>query len=418
MLLVAASFHGLASTSISKNPSSDFLIAGAGIIGLTVALELKKRFPSSTVAILEKEPQPGLHASGRNSGVLHSGIYYSHATLKAQACAEGARRMKAFAKEHGIPCHDWGKVIVAGDSSQVPALERLMKNAHDNGIRAERLDEKGIHQIEPHARAEFGGIICPDTAVIDSKAIVKKCAQLLMAQGVSILFGRQVVSANTKEKAVLTLNAERYSYGKFVNCAGAYADVVARKFGLADNYAFVPFKGIYFKLRAQRSELVRSSIYPVPDLLLPFLGVHFTRVVSGDVYVGPTAIPALGRENYGLFSGIKLGEALQIGGRLFSLYLSDQNNFRTLVHTELKKYWKKNFVKAAQKLVPDITADDLLPCDKVGIRPQLINLKENKLEMDYIVEKTSDSVHVLNAISPAFTGAFSFAEIIVNQLDV
>ncbi|OGW17156.1 MAG: hypothetical protein A3K09_01700 [Nitrospinae bacterium RIFCSPLOWO2_12_FULL_47_7] len=177
----------------------------------------------------------------------------------------------------------------------------------------------------------------------------------------------------------------------------------------------MPFKGIYFKLRPERAHLVNANIYPVPDINQPFLGVHLTRVASGEVYAGPTAIPALGRENYGILQGAQLGESLRVGFEVTKMYLANHQNFRKLVHTELGKYRKKNFFAAVRKLMPELTCDDLIPSDKVGIRPQLINVREKKLEMDYVIEKSLDSLHVLNAISPAFTSSLAFAEWIVDQ---
>ena len=394
--------------------SVDYLIVGGGIIGLTVARELRKRYPAASIALLEKEAALGKHASGRNSGVLHSGIYYDSNTLKAKVCADGARRMKAFAAEHGINCQHSGKVIVATSPQDLPVIERLLKNARENGIRAERLDEQGIRQIEPHAGVYQQGIHCPDTAVIDSKAVLSKLRELLTVEKVEIFFNAPVISVEVAARKVNTPAGE-LSYGYLFNCAGASADKVAKHYGLGLDYTLVPFKGIYFKLRPEHAHLVRANIYPVPDINQPFLGVHLTHVASGEVYAGPTAIPALGRENYGILTGAQLGESLRVGFEVTRMYLANHQNFRKLVHTELGKYRKKNFFAAVHKLMPELTCDDLMPCDKVGIRPQLINVREKRLEMDYVIEKSPDSLHVLNAISPAFTSSLAFAEWIVNQ---
>lgn len=393
---------------------ADYLIVGGGIVGLTVARELRKCYPSASIMLLEKEADLGKHASGRNSGVLHSGIYYDSSTLKARVCAEGARRMKAFAAEHGINCQHTGKVIVATSPQDLPVIDRLLKNAQENGIRAERLDEQGIRQIEPHAGVYQQGIHCPDTAVIDSKAVLSKLRELLTAEGVEIFFNAPVTSVEVAARKVITPVGE-FNYGYLFNCAGASADKVAKHYGLGLDYTLVPFKGIYFKLRPERAHLVNANIYPVPDINQPFLGVHLTRVASGEVYAGPTAIPALGRENYGILQGAQLGESLRIGFEVSMMYLANRQNFRQLVHTELGKYRKKNFFEAVRKLMPELTYDDLVPSDKVGIRPQLINMRKKSLEMDYVIEKSPESLHVLNAISPAFTSSLAFAEWIVDQ---
>lgn len=392
----------------------DFLIVGGGIVGLTVARELRKRYPAASIAILEKEAALGKHASGRNSGVLHSGIYYDSSTLKAKVCAEGARRMKAFAAEHGINCQLSGKVIVATSPQDLPVLERLLKNARENNIRAERMNEQGIHQIEPHAGIYKQGIYCPDTAVIESKSVLLKLREILTAERVEIFLSAPVISVEVATRKVISPVGE-FNYGYLFNCAGASADKLAKYYGLGLDYTLVPFKGIYYKLRPERAHLVHANIYPVPDINQPFLGVHLTRVASGEVYAGPTAIPALGRENYGILQGAQLGESLRIGFEIARMYLVNHQNFRRLAHTELSKYRKKNFYSALSKLMPELTYDDLVPSDKVGIRPQLINVREKKLEMDYVIEKTDSSLHVLNAISPAFTSSFAFAELIVDQ---
>lgn len=394
--------------------SYDLLIVGAGIVGLSTALELRKRYPNASIALLEKEPQPGMHASGRNSGVLHSGIYYTSDTLKAKVCSIGNMRMRQFADEHGISCQQLGKVIIATREEDLSAVERLLENARQNKIRAELLDEQEIKKIEPFSNPYKLGIYSPDTAVIDSLAVVNKLDKLLTAQKVDLVYGQEVIRIDPKEQKLQT-RSDSYGYGFLFNCAGANADQIARYFGIGGDYTLLPFKGIYYKLRPEKRHMVRGNIYPVPDINLPFLGVHLTRVISGEVYVGPTAIPAFGRENYGLIKGLKVGEGLKIARHMLGMYLRNHQSFRKLVHSELKKYRKPHFVEVTRRLVPALTADDLVPSSKVGIRPQLVNIQKHKLEMDYIIEQTPNSLHVLNAISPAFTSAFAFSELLADQ---
>lgn len=394
--------------------NSDYLIVGAGIVGLTVAREIRFREPNATITILEKESRLGVHASGRNSGVLHTGIYYPHGTLKAKLCKAGADAMFAFAEQNGIPVRRDGKVIVATSEENAKGLDTLMANAEANGIRANRVNAEEIPQIEPHARAEFGGIHCQDTAVIDSSRVLETLRTQLTQQGVQIDTDQMLTSIDEKRQLATTRN-RTYSYGLLINAAGAYADRVAHLAGVGQHYQLVPFKGLYYKLAPEAADRVRGSIYPVPNPALPFLGIHFTRVISNEVYIGPTAIPALGRENYGTFSGVQPIEAFEIGVQLARLYANNPQNFRNLVHSEMRHYRKPAFLAAARQLVDRLEPSWVKSTPKVGIRPQLVNTREGRLEMDFVVEQGRNSVHVLNAISPAFTSAFAFAAYIVDQ---
>lgn len=393
--------------------STDFLIVGAGIVGLTVARELRERHPRARIAVLEKESNVGCHASGRNSGVLHSGIYYFPGTLKAKFCAEGARRMLSFAKENGVAHRVAGKVILAAGPEDLPGLNRLEQNAKVNGIRVTRLSAKALKEIEPHA-ALGEGLHCLDTAVVDAPGVVRALAQKLQLSNVLFFFGEEVRAA--EESVLITRAGRRFHFEKLINCAGAHADQVARLFGLAKDHVLVPFKGLYWKLRKGDDHWVRESLYPVPDLTFPFLGIHLTRGVGGDVYVGPTAIPALGRENYGMIQGVSPTESVEILGRLAKMYVQKDPTFRRLVHREVGHYMKFRFLKAVRRLVPKLREDDLVPETKVGIRPQLVR-RSGGLEMDFHIEQTDNSIHILNAISPAFTCSFTFARALVDRLE-
>ena len=394
----------------------DYLIVGGGVVGLTIARELKLRQPDASILLLEKESRLGLHATGRNSGVLHTGIYYPHGTLKAKLCKAGADAMFDFALENSIPVRRDGKVIVATSEENAKGIDQLLLNAAANHINAVKLGSQDILEIEPHARSEYGGIYCKDTAVIDSHCVVEELKTQLLDQGITIECDRIVVGIDENRKQVQTQN-HPYGYGLLINAAGAYADKVAKLVGVGLQYRLVPFKGLYYKLSPEFSVRVRGSIYPVPNPALPFLGIHFTRVISGDVYVGPTAIPALGRENYGILQGAKLAESLTIGVQLVNLYARNAQKFRALVHVELPHYTKSGFMKSASKLLDRLEPDWIRPTPKVGIRPQLINTREGKLEMDFLIENGKNSVHILNAISPAFTSSFAFAKIVADEVE-
>ncbi|MCO7223804.1 L-2-hydroxyglutarate oxidase [Pleionea sp. CnH1-48] len=394
----------------------DFVIVGAGIVGLTIARRILMLWPKVKVLILEKESSLGVHASGRNSGVLHTGIYYPAETLKAKFCRRGANALFNYAQENNIDVRKDGKVIVARSEDNARGLSKLMDNAKANGISAELLDEKCIRKIEPHAKSQWGGIYCKDTAVIDSVSVLHSLKKELSDRGVSIVLGEEVISIDDAV-GKLTTNNHTYHYDQLINASGAFADKVAKMVGVGDEYKLVPFKGLYYKLSSEHAFRVKGSIYPVPDPELPFLGIHFTRVITGDVYIGPTAIPALGRENYSLLGGVSLGESASVLWHLSMLYMKNVQNFRRLVHKELPHLSKSGFLDSAALLIDELKPDWIEKTPKVGIRPQLINTKKNKLEMDFLLERGKKSLHVLNSISPAFTSSFAVADYIVNELD-
>jgi len=329
-------------------------------------------------------------------------------------CSSGAKKMQEFADEYGIDCNKSGKVIIATSENDLAAIDKLLQNAKDNGINAEKLNEREVKKIEPHASPYKAGIYSPDTAVINSNAVVQKLYKLLVEKNIKFKFNSLLLRQREKRRTLVT-SKEEISYGYLYNCAGANADRIAKMFGKGLNYTMIPFKGTYYKLRPERSYLLNSSIYPVPDMRLPFLGVHLTRVINGDIYIGPTAIPAFGRENYRALKGIEFGEGIKVGSELLNMYINNKNNFRMLAHAEIKKYFKPWFLKSAQKLIPELNFNDLIPSSKVGIRPQLIDVNTKEIKMDYIIEKTENSMHVLNSISPAFTSSFSFSKWIVDD---
>lgn len=397
-----------------RHETYDYIVAGGGIVGLTVALELARR-QKAKIAVLEKEASLGMHASGRNSGVLHAGIYYGSDTMKARVCSKGSLAMQRYASERGIRMDRTGKVIVATRPETAGQIEVLEKRALANGIRVERIGARRLKELEPHAHSFGDALYSPDTAVIDARAVLEELGADLKRAGVSLLLNTGVKNIRAAGREVAT-GGGVYRYGHFINCAGAYADSIAHLFGVGMDYSMIPFRGSYYKLSKEKNGWVRGSIYPAPDLRYPFLGVHLTRGISGDVYLGPTATPALGRENYGGLSGIAPAELPFIFGRIARMYLRNEQNFRALVHAEIAKYSKKRFLSELQAMVPGLEAQDLEPCAKAGIRPQLVNLRTWQLEMDFIIEDGPSSTHVLNAISPAFTGSMEFAKIVAQRI--
>lgn len=396
--------------------TADFLIVGAGIVGLSVARELKRRHPESRIVILEKEPGLGYHASGRNSGVLHSGVYYASDSVKARVCADGAREMAAYCEERSLPIRKVGKVILPVQEGDDAQLETLRRRASENGATVRWIDAAELARIEPSAHAITGSALhVPDVSVIEPKAVLERLAQDLSAQGVEIRFGEEVSEVSLERRKVKTRHGE-WSYGHLVNAAGLHADRLAKACEVGQRYTILPFKGLYYKLSPASKLPINGLIYPVPDLRYPFLGVHFTPKVDGGVYVGPTALPALGRENYRGWEGMKLGESGRIFWHLAGQYWKNPQGFRGLVHLEGRKAFRGYFAQAARQLVPGLVTAELLASEKVGIRAQLFDLREERLVMDFLLEKGPHSTHVLNAISPAFTSAFSFSRMVADYV--
>lgn len=395
-------------------PSPDFAVIGAGIIGLSIARALKLEHPDARVVVFEKEPVIGAHASGRNSGVLHSGIYYSEGSLKARICAEGARRWATYCDEHGLPIRRTGKVILPVRQGDGDRLEMLQARGRSNGAHFELVDEAGLREVEPDARSADGrALYNPDTASVEPKAVTQGLAADLTALGVEIQLGVAVWPA---ADGTLRVDGTGVAYGHLVNAAGAFADRVAHAMGVGRRYRIMPFKGCYYRLREGASVTSRGLIYPVPDLRFPFLGVHTTVTPSGAVYFGPSAAPAFGRENYRGLQGFSAADVSVIAARLLEYYVRNANGFRHYVHAEIPRLVKTGFLRSARRLIPALRSEDLQAAPKVGIRAQLVDREQDKLEMDFVIEHGTRSTHVLNAVSPAFTCALPFGEMVVERM--
>jgi L-2-hydroxyglutarate oxidase len=389
----------------------EVLIIGGGITGLTIARELIVRGVEE-VLIIEKERSLGAHASGRNSGVLHAGIYYTPDSFKAQFCVKGNALMKEYCRENGLTLKETGKVIVAKDSQELGRLFELNERAIRNGVRSRIIDAKELSEIEPFASTYEKALYSPDTAVIDPNEILNSIKDDLLKSG-KVKIDYETSFIKLEGDRIAQTSQGEINFHKVVNASGAFADRVAYKFGVGRDFKILPFKGTYKKLREERAYLVRGNIYPVPDLRNTFLGVHFTRSVKGEVYAGPTAIPALGRENYGFFENISL-EMIPI---LFrdGILLFENEAFRSTALTEVRKYSMRFFFQEAKKLLTELEITDLEDTDKIGIRPQLVHWPTKKLVMDFVLIAEGDSIHVLNAISPAFTSSMAFAQYAVDR---
>jgi L-2-hydroxyglutarate oxidase LhgO len=394
-----------------KHNQCQILIVGAGITGLAMARELVNR-GIGDILILEKEHSLGLHASGRNSGVLHAGMYYTPDTLKAKHCVVGNRLMKEFCRQRGLTLNETGKVILATTPSELEALYELKRRADLCGARAFLIDNKKLHELEPHAADCSEALFSPDTAVIRPIEVLKALEkELVQSARVTIHYDTVFKGLLDERQAQTSRGAVRFE--KFINAAGSYADHIAHQFGLAKEYKLLPFKGTYKKLVYKKSSLVRGNIYPVPDLRTPFLGVHLTKTADGEVLAGPTAMPAFSRENYRFFE--RLGwETVTILSR-DAVLLFTNRAFRQVAMTEPKKYLRFFVLREAKKLMPELTLQDFTETEHVGIRPQLIHWPSKSLVMDYVVLRDKNSLHILNPISPAFTTSLAFARDMADQ---
>lgn len=391
--------------------SCEHLIIGAGIIGLTIANELLERGVSDII-VIEKEDAPGRHASGRNSGVLHAGIYYAPDSLKARFCVEGNRLMKEFCSENGVEINNCGKVIVADTKEKLDGLDELKRRADSNGVESKFVTPEQLWEIEPHAYTLEKAIHSPGTSVFDPHSILEALMKKLSgSKKCRLFFGTGYISRAGK-KAVKTDNGI-INYGNLINCAGSHAEKIAHSFGLGSRYRSVPFLGTYLELGKDKSHLVNGNIYPVPDIRNPFLGVHFTRGMDGKAYIGPTAIPVFGRESYRFIDDLSLESLSFLYRDIIMLFKSA--SFRSNAITEIKKYLGTYIYREAKKLVPELLPGDLVKSGKSGIRAQLVDWEKKELVMDFILEREENSIHVLNAVSPAFSSSMSFAKCVVDE---
>lgn len=390
---------------------TDYLIIGAGIIGLTLARQLAKKYPSRSVLLLEKEADVALHASGRNSGVLHAGFYYGADSLKARFTRDGNAAMKEYCRERGLPLNECGKVVVACDESELEPLYELERRGRANGVDVRLISPEELRDIEPNARTFRKALYSPTTATVDPARICASLRDQLRAAGVRILFSEGYDSYAGSNK-VVTTSGRIIKAGTVINAAGLYADRIARDFGFSRDYSILPFKGIYLQYTGGNMP-VRTNIYPVPNLRNPFLGVHYTVTADRHVKIGPTAIPALWRENYGGLQNFSLRELAEVLTAEAKLFLRNSFGFRDLAFEESHKYFKPYFIGLGRRLVNSMDAAGFDEWTRPGIRAQLLDRRTLELVQDFVVEGDASSTHILNAVSPAFTCSFPFTRWII-----
>ncbi len=392
---------------------ADFVVVGAGVIGVNIATELKRRHPAAHVVLLEKEASPGLHASGRNSGVLHAGFYYTADSLKARFTRVGNRLMLEYCEAKGLRVNRCGKLVVARDASELPVLAELLRRGQANGVELREIGEQEARAIEPRARTFQKALFSPATATVDPAEVMRCFVEDAKGHGVELLTGCAYLTRTTHG---IRSSRGDFECGYLVNAAGLHADRIARDHGFSERYRILPFKGLYL-YSSEPAGAFRTNIYPVPNLRNPFLGVHVTVTVDGRAKLGPTAIPCLWREQYGWFENFDPVEMAQILGASVDLLFRAGFDFRGLALEEVRKYRRATMVSQAARLADNIHAEQYAKWGRPGIRAQLMDVKQRTLVQDFCIEGDDRSLHVLNAVSPGWTCAIPFSRFVCDQVE-
>lgn len=392
--------------------SFDYLIVGGGIIGLSIARELKNRYPERSICILEKESDVAYHSSGRNSGILHAGFYYTANSLKARFTKEGNAEMTKYCDENGLKINKCGKVVVATNEEELHGLIELKRRALENGVGLDWMNESEMKLIDPNIKTYKRALFSPTTSSVDPVEICQMIKGDVTQKGVKIMYDTKYKSKSNNK---IRTNKGTFTCRYFINAAGLYADKVSKDFDFGKKYTIIPFKGIYLEYGKNKEDIL-TNIYPVPNLANPFLGVHFSKSVDGSIKIGPTAIPAFWRENYSGLKNFKIDEFVNILFYETKLFVTNSFKFRSLVYEEIKKYMKSYFINLSLKMVKQVDRKGFGQYIRPGIRSQLLNKETLKLEQDFIVEGDHKSYHILNAVSPGFTCAFPFSRYVVNDI--
>ena len=396
------------------NKEYDQIIIGAGIIGISLGLALLERDPNRKVLIVDKEEKPGVHASGRNSGVLHAGFYYSPDSLKAKFCRLGNLELRKFCKENNLQILETGKVVVCQDKKDVTRLEELYRRGVANEVNIEILDSKDLEKIEPAAQTIDKFIWSPTTAVGNPKDVIKKLADKFTKSGGSFLFNTQVQLIEKDNEVLVKTKTGIYSAKSIINSAGAYAADLAKQVNVGTEYVCLPFLGAYKKSKLL-SINPKRLVYPVPNPVNPFLGVHTTITLNNEIKIGPTAFPVIGKEQYKLTDGFNLKELAEFFTSTTALVKSDSVDLIGLAKEEALKLFKKPLLNRTRKLSNSLDSNTNWVKYPSGIRAQIINTETKAIEMDYIVESDKNVVHILNAVSPGWTSAIPFAHWVVEN---
>jgi len=390
----------------------DFMVIGAGIIGMSTAWQLQQTFPDCTVLVLEKEALPACHQTGRNSGVIHAGVYYTPGSLKAKFCKEGNIATKKFCTEYGLRYDECGKLLVATNEEELRRMAALVLRCTDNEIPVEELTARQLKLIEPNISG-VGAILVPSTGIVSYKEITAKMADLVVQGGGEVRYNSEVVTVDEQPDRITVRTGSNSFTGRYlIACAGLMADRVVEMLGIQPDFRIIPFRGDYFLLSAEHNRIVNHLIYPIPDPELPFLGVHLTRMIDGTVTVGPNAVLAFKREGYRKtdFSLRDSIEMLTYPGLLKVLY----NNFKVSMVELKNSVYKKGYLELVRKYCPSLTLADLHDYP-AGIRAQAVS-KAGQLVNDFLFVNTKRALAVCNAPSPAATSAIPISKHIVEKV--
>ena len=403
------------STALKPKTKCDILILGAGVVGLATGIALLESKPSLKVIIAEKEKEIALHASGRNSGVLHAGFYYSPDSLKAKFCREGNFELRTLAKKYSIPVREVGKVVVTRNPDELDRLNTLYERGVANGVELEVLDASYLPKYEPLAITHEKFLWSPTTAVSDSKAIVEAMYQEFISLGGQVNFNQKIsleLIGNEVRDSTSTYDSKH-----IINAAGAQADRISRSIGVGKEYAMLPFMGVY-RATEEKNLPLQRLVYPVPHPINPFLGVHFTLTLDHKVKIGPTAIPIAGREQYSVTQGWSGSDISQALKGMTSLIRGESHDFSVILKSEWPKIIQSLLVRESTDLVPTANTVKKWHRKPPGIRAQLVHLPTGKLEQDFVVKGLANSTHVLNAVSPGWTSSIPFGHYLSTYLKI
>ncbi|RWZ51371.1 L-2-hydroxyglutarate oxidase [Halobacillus fulvus] len=390
----------------------DYVIIGGGIVGLATAYALRKNQPSARLAVIEKEDGIAKHQTGRNSGVIHSGVYYKPGSMKARMSVQGRQSMIEFCQKHDVPHDVCGKVLVATEQEELPRMEALYERVQENGVHVSRIDQDELKDIEPHVNG-LAGIKVPGTGIVDYKSVSSKLMELLEEEDVEFFFGSAVKAIKESEhEVVIETDTETIRTGYFINCAGLHSDRIVQMTGIHSDVRIVPFRGEYFQLKEEKNHLVKGLIYPIPNPDFPFLGVHLTKMMDGHIHAGPNAVLSLKREGYRKtsFDLKDMWDTVSFQG----FWKMAGPNMKEGLKEMVRSVHKESFVKSLQRLVPEIAAEDIVPAE-AGVRAQAM-LKDGKLVDDFHIISGKRSIHVCNAPSPAATASLEIGREIARQV--